>query len=84
MKPNPKPKPAKSQSAQSPSAQRQQGNELIGMGLGVGAIGALGATVLGATCPICVVAAPALLGAGVFKRWRAKRVAPERPEPEQP
>ena len=39
------------------------GNELIVTGVGVGAIGVLGTLLLGATCPVCVVATPALIGA---------------------
>lgn len=52
---------------------RDDGNELIATGLGVGAIGVFGAVVLGATCPVCVVATPALLGAGLYKKWKRKR-----------
>lgn len=52
-----------------------QGNELVVTGVGVGATGLVGAAVLGVTCPACVVVAPALVGAGLYKRWRSKRRA---------
>jgi len=35
--------------------------------------GAASAAVLGATCPVCVVGAPALVGWGAYKRWKATR-----------
>ena len=44
------------------------------MGAGVAAIGALGAVVGGALCPVCVVASPALLGIGAYKAWKARRL----------
>ena len=51
------------------------GNGLIASGLGVGAVGALGALVVGAACPLCIVATPALLGAGLVQKWRERRKA---------
>ena len=45
----------------------------MGMGVGVGVFGAASALLIGATCPLCVVVAPALVGAGVYKRIRSKR-----------
>jgi hypothetical protein len=58
---------------------KSEANQMIGAGVGIGAFGAVSALVLGATCPICVVAAPALIGAGVLKRLRSKRVPDEDP-----
>lgn len=52
---------------------RDQSTQWLAAGLGVGAIGALGA-VAGAVCPLCVVATPALLGAGVVRRVWAKHL----------
>jgi len=49
------------------------GTDLIVTGVSVGAIGVVGAVLLGATCPVCVVATPALIGAGLYKKWRAKQ-----------
>ncbi|MDX2011051.1 MAG: hypothetical protein SFW67_12700 [Myxococcaceae bacterium] len=45
---------------------KDQGTQFLTAGLGVGAIGALGA-LAGAVCPLCVVATPALLGAGLVR-----------------
>lgn len=56
----------------------KRSGELLGMGATVGAVGVVGAVFLGATCPLCVVAAPALLGAGVVERLRARRRPPTR------
>ncbi len=47
--------------------------KLLWAGAGIGAIGVASAIAGAAVCPVCVVAAPALLGAGAFKRWRARR-----------
>ena len=46
-------------------------NTLIVGGIGIGAFGIISAAIGGAVCPVCVVAAPALLGVGAYKRWRA-------------
>jgi hypothetical protein len=45
---------------------KDQGWQWLTAGAGVGAIGALGA-LAGAVCPLCVVATPALLGAGLAR-----------------
>jgi len=39
----------------------------------VGAWGAASGVLLGAVCPVCVVAAPALVGVGLLRRWQAGR-----------
>jgi hypothetical protein len=57
----------------------KDGAGLLVAGLGLGAYGAVSLAVAGAVCPVCVVAAPALVGAGLWKRWRASRM--ERPDP---
>lgn len=49
----------------------QSGTELLLTGLGIGAMGLAGAA-LGAVCPLCVVATPALLSAGAVQKLRAK------------
>ena len=46
------------------------GTNLLTLGLSVGAVGLAGAA-LGAVCPLCVVATPALLGLGVVQKLRA-------------
>lgn len=45
----------------------------IAMGAGVGTIGTASAILLGATCPICVVMAPALIGIGLIKSYAANK-----------
>jgi hypothetical protein len=52
---------------------KDQGLQWLAAGAGVGAIGALGAMV-GAVCPLCVVATPALLGAGLVRTAWAKHL----------
>lgn len=49
------------------------GNELLVTGAGVGVMGVVGAAVIGVTCPACVVVAPALVGAGLYKKWNNAR-----------
>jgi uncharacterized membrane protein YebE (DUF533 family) len=56
----------------SASKKKAESNSLLATGAGVAALGVAGAA-LGAVCPLCVVAAPALVGAGVYKRWQARR-----------
>lgn len=47
-----------------------QGTTFLATGAGVAAIGLAGAA-LGAVCPLCVVAAPAVAGFGLVQRLRA-------------
>jgi hypothetical protein len=54
-------------------AARKEANSAIAMGLGIGAFGAASLALVGATCPLCVVAAPALVSWGLYKRLRARR-----------
>lgn len=58
--------------AMSKTDERAEANQLMGMGLGLGAFGAVSALTLGATCPLCVVVAPAMVGLGLYKRLRHK------------
>lgn len=46
---------------------------LLATGAGIAAIGVAGAILGGAVCPVCVVAAPALIGMGAWKKLRARR-----------
>lgn len=57
---------------------------LLIAGAGIGAIGIASAIVGAAVCPVCVVAAPALLGAGAYKRWRSRRARQGEPETDEP
>ncbi|MBK7579383.1 MAG: hypothetical protein IPI67_04170 [Myxococcales bacterium] len=53
-----------------------RGDELLLTGAGVGVIGVAGAVLLGATCPVCVVATPVLVGAGLWQKYQARRRPP--------
>lgn len=53
--------------------EKRDANAMMVAGVGVGALGAVTAAIGGALCPVCVVAAPALLGIGAYRRWRAGR-----------
>jgi hypothetical protein len=57
---------------------RSEGNQCIALGLGVGALGAAASLALGATCPLCLVIAPGLVGAGLLKRRSTSRAASQR------
>lgn len=56
----------------------------LAMGAGVGTVGTASALLLGATCPICVVMTPALIGMGLVKGYvaRKKRAAIRKSEAE--
>lgn len=54
-------------------AAKEQGKQWLTAGLGIGAVGVLGA-VAGAVCPLCVVATPTLLGAGLVRTAWAKHL----------
>lgn len=54
---------------------RAEARSLFVGALGIGLIGAFGAAIGGALCPVCLAVMPGLLGAGLFKRWRAARLA---------
>lgn len=45
----------------------------LAMGAGVGTVGTASALLLGATCPICVIMAPALIGMGLVKGYAARK-----------
>lgn len=50
-----------------------KGNLELAAGAGIGAYGTAMAITAGFVCPACVIAAPALLGAGLYKRHKAKK-----------
>ena len=56
-------------------AARREGNTCLALGGGLAALGAGTALAAGAVCPLCVVAAPALIGYGLYKRRRPRRQA---------
>ena len=67
-------------------SEAREGTRLMWSGAAIGVASAASAVVLGATCPLCVVGAPALVGWGAYKRWNAKKwraeAAAEREAPE--
>jgi hypothetical protein len=52
---------------------KREADGLMIAGVGVGVLGGVTAAIGSAVCPVCVVAAPALLGVGAFRWWRATR-----------
>ena len=52
----------------------------LAMGAGVGAVGTISAMMIGATCPICVVMAPALIGMGLVKGYAARKKLKSAPD----
>lgn len=48
-------------------------NQYLAAGAGFGIYGAISVAIGAAVCPICVIAAPTLLGVGAYKKWRAGR-----------
>ena len=51
----------------------KDGNTCIGLGVGVGTLGAGTGLLIGATCPLCYFVAPALVGMGLVERRKAKK-----------
>lgn len=51
----------------------QDADACAAIGAGIGAAGTGAALVTGVTCPICWIAAPALIGIGLAKRYRLKK-----------
>ena len=48
-------------------------NNLLTAGVSAGAIGTAGALITGAVCPLCIIATPILVGAGLVKRLKLSR-----------
>lgn len=63
----------KNRSEEQVKRERQEANSCIALGAGVGVMGTGAALLAGATCPLCIVIAPALLGVGIWKRFSAGR-----------
>ncbi|MGE0328159.1 MAG: hypothetical protein AB7K71_25690 [Polyangiaceae bacterium] len=74
------PNAPESTGAQGAAQARKDGNAFLASGLGIGAFGVASGVLLGAVCPVCVVATPALIGAGVYKRVRAWRLEKQQAE----
>lgn len=59
-----------------------EGKRNVKFGVGVGAAGAASLALIGATCPLCFVVAPAMVGVGMWKTRRAKKkLAQAGPDP---
>lgn len=50
---------------------RTKAKEHFGAGIGLGLV-SVGAAAIGAVCPLCVVAVPALVGSGVYHRYKQR------------
>lgn len=48
----------------------------VGLGLGLGGYATATSVLAGFVCPVCVVAAPALLAAGVYQKMRKRHQKP--------
>jgi uncharacterized membrane protein YebE (DUF533 family) len=59
---------------------KRDAGAMLMTGAAIGVLGVVSAAIGGAVCPVCVVAAPALLGIGAYKRWRAEN-PPKTQEP---
>ncbi len=55
------------------NAELREANSCMALGAGLGAVGTGTALLAGATCPLCVLFAPALIGYGVWRRFAANR-----------
>jgi hypothetical protein len=62
-----------------PDEDKNEANAMLAGGATVAALGLLGALVSGAICPVCVIAAPALIGIGAARKIRAARRAARAP-----
>lgn len=49
---------------------REEAKTLLVGGATLGAFSIVTTVLVGTTCPMCIVAAPVMLGAGAYKRWR--------------
>lgn len=49
---------------------RNDSHHLLVGGATLGTFAAVTGALFGATCPMCIVVAPVMLGAGAYKRWR--------------
>ena len=52
---------------------REDSHRLLVGGATLGTFAVVTSALVGATCPMCVVVAPVMLGAGAVQRWRAVR-----------
>lgn len=57
------------------TAEREEGKRLMISGAAIGVLDVAAIALLGVGCPLCAVGAPALLGWGAYRRWKAKELA---------
>ena len=50
---------------------KAQANARLCWGVGIGVLGGVSYALLGAVCPLCLIASPALIGAGLWGRAKA-------------
>ncbi|AWV89381.1 hypothetical protein DN745_08545 [Bradymonas sediminis] len=50
-----------------------EGKRNVKWGVGIGAASAASMALIGATCPLCFVVAPAFVGVGMWKKRKAKQ-----------
>jgi len=55
---------------------KTESRDYVRIGATVGLVGLGSSVLLGVTCPLCVVAAPALVGLGVLRHFQARKVTP--------
>lgn len=53
-------------------ALKSEGNRLVVSGSAIGVASIASAVLLGATCPLCIVGVPALIGFGIYQRVRGE------------
>jgi hypothetical protein len=53
-------------------ALKSEGNRLVVSGTAIGVASVASAVLLGATCPLCIVGVPALIGFGIYQRVRGE------------
>jgi len=56
---------------------KEDAHTLLVGGATLGAFSAITGALVGATCPMCLVVAPVMLGAGAYKRWQLARAERE-------
>lgn len=64
--------------------QLREANSCLALGAGLGAVGTTTALLAGATCPLCLVLAPVLIGVGAWKRYHVRREAPVHSPAQEP
>lgn len=60
-----------------PEKTQDNSTVMLGTGLGIGAYAGGTTVLLGYTCPLCVVAAPALIGVGLYQKLKKPKRHPK-------